>query len=64
MTKQQQSPKTIDTGRAQETLQESRKAEAAAERALLRAQEHRDTMRGARENAEQQFRDSVRAVLG
>lgn len=54
----------INTGELQLVLQLSRKAEVASERALLRAQETRDQARAARLEAEQQFRDASRAVLG
>lgn len=54
----------INTGRLQQQLVTNRKAEAASERALLRAQDARDAARAARVEAEQQFRDATRAVLG
>ena len=55
---------TIDIGKLQQQLGEARKAEIAAEKALLRAQDSRDAARAKREVAEQSFRDATRAVLG
>ena len=55
---------TIDTGKLQQQLADSRRAETLAEKALLRAQDSRDAARAKREVAEQSFRDATRAVLG
>lgn len=57
-------PPPIDLGALQQGFARTAKAEAAAERALLRAQQTRDAARVEASAARQALADASRAVLG